>query len=199
MRRSRTMPRPFTISDGMLLIAASAAGLAWSGSAWKQLGAPFQAMATEWAGVWERLTVLAALSLPLLTGWTLTIFVLIWRKPRPRWRRASRGPGMTAALAAMVGLATIAAIYLALLGREGMRTNWSPELWDELAGGLLQFFAMASPLVGFAVLVSWVIQAIQGRWRAEPTWIDRFGRLLGMLWMVAGAILSDIIVAQIYS
>ena len=38
--------------------------------------------------------------------------------------------------------------------------------------------------IGCAVLVAWTIQAIGGRWRPEPSWIDRAGRLLGAFWIM---------------
>ena len=38
--------------------------------------------------------------------------------------------------------------------------------------------------IGGGVAAAWTIQAIGGRWRPEPTWIDRAGRLLGAFWIV---------------
>jgi len=44
---------------------------------------------------------------------------------------------------------------------------------------LLLAFSAAS-----AVGSAWLILFVGGRWRAEPGWIDRFGRLLGAVWLV---------------
>jgi hypothetical protein len=41
------------------------------------------------------------------------------------------------------------------------------------------------PLTGFAVIGSWATLFLGGHWRAEPTWIDRVGRLLGAYWISA--------------
>jgi hypothetical protein len=35
-----------------------------------------------------------------------------------------------------------------------------------------------------AVVVAWVILLLSGRWRSEPSWIDRLGRALGVFWIV---------------
>jgi hypothetical protein len=41
-------------------------------------------------------------------------------------------------------------------------------------------------LGGFAVAICWATLALGGRWRAEPSWIDRLGRIVGVAWMVMG-------------
>ncbi len=37
--------------------------------------------------------------------------------------------------------------------------------------------------VSFAVMGAWIALALSGRWRPEPSWVDRSGCLLGMLWL----------------
>ena len=44
-------------------------------------------------------------------------------------------------------------------------------------------------MIGSAVAVSWLILWLGGGWRAEPSWIDRLGRLLGVFWIVFGVAL----------
>jgi hypothetical protein len=36
---------------------------------------------------------------------------------------------------------------------------------------------------GLAVAAAWMALLLTGRWRAEPSWIDRAGRILGVLWI----------------
>lgn len=36
---------------------------------------------------------------------------------------------------------------------------------------------------GFTVAVVWLLLALSGRWRPEKSWIDRLGRLLGVVWI----------------
>jgi hypothetical protein len=40
--------------------------------------------------------------------------------------------------------------------------------------------------VGTMIIGEWIAMGVGGRWRPEPTWIDRFGRFLGVSWIVAG-------------
>jgi hypothetical protein len=39
--------------------------------------------------------------------------------------------------------------------------------------------------VGFAILGGWVALVLSGRWRPEPSWIDRAGRIIGVTWIAA--------------
>ena len=53
----------------------------------------------------------------------------------------------------------------------------------------IQSFTLYSPpLGGFAVVVAWSTQRLLGCWRAEPSWVDRLGRLVGVGWIVIGLV-----------
>ena len=39
-------------------------------------------------------------------------------------------------------------------------------------------------LIVGAVPMTWILLIATRRWNLEPSWIDRFGRVLGVLWMV---------------
>jgi hypothetical protein len=43
-----------------------------------------------------------------------------------------------------------------------------------------------------AVLTSWMTLIVGRRWRAEPTWVDRLGRAVGVFWIVAGAVVPGL-------
>ena len=52
-----------------------------------------------------------------------------------------------------------------------------------------------SPIfVGQSVLVAWMTLIVSRRWRAEPSWVDRFGRAVGVYWIVAGLLMIGPIV-----
>jgi hypothetical protein len=38
---------------------------------------------------------------------------------------------------------------------------------------------------GLAVSAVWLVLIVQGYWRPVPEWIDRLGRLLGVLWVIS--------------
>jgi hypothetical protein len=40
----------------------------------------------------------------------------------------------------------------------------------------------------FCVAGAWLTLALARRWRPAPTWPDRLGRLVGVLWVAAGAL-----------
>ncbi len=37
--------------------------------------------------------------------------------------------------------------------------------------------------VGLTVAVGWIVSWLSGRWRPEPSWIDRMGRIFGVYWI----------------
>ena len=41
------------------------------------------------------------------------------------------------------------------------------------------------PAISYAVILSWIMLRAKRSWRSEPSWIDRMGRSLGIVW-VAG-------------
>jgi hypothetical protein len=55
---------------------------------------------------------------------------------------------------------------------------------------------LLQPLMGLAVLVSWVTLLAGRRWRAEPSWVDRFGRAVGVYWILAGFAVTGLFVLR---
>jgi hypothetical protein len=47
-----------------------------------------------------------------------------------------------------------------------------------------QTWAIVEARIGPAVITAWVALYASGRWRSEPHWIDRAGRVLGAYWVV---------------
>jgi hypothetical protein len=44
-------------------------------------------------------------------------------------------------------------------------------------------FLNTMAMIGVAVASSWLLLLVSGRWRPEPSWIDRSGRVLGWIWI----------------
>jgi len=102
--------------------------------------------------------------------------------PRPRFRRLARQPGIIAALAAALAL-TLAGIPFGLL------------FWlDESPYEIFLLLAVAT-YPGLAVLVAWMTLLVGRRWRAEPSWVDRLGRTLGVFWILAAFLITGASVA----
>jgi hypothetical protein len=60
--------------------------------------------------------------------------------------------------------------------------------------GGIELTTMYSPIIiGLAVLTSWTTLLVGCRWRAERSWIDRIGRMLGVYWIATGLAMLEII------
>jgi formate-dependent nitrite reductase membrane component NrfD len=171
-KRSSGIPcRPFTILDGMILVAGAAVGVA-------VLRGPFEdyALRDTW-GFWGHpfvggvLIILAALML---------IFRL--RRPRQSIRQIASQPGAVACFT-MVAFSSVA-----------MVDQW---LQDAFQGGLLEiplssynwsmtFLAVQQYLLAWNVVICWTLLALGRRWRPEPGWIDGTSRAIGWAWIVWG-------------
>lgn len=195
--RPAVPPRNFRLLDAIALTAATAAAFGWiraidrqtqgglSQDLWEFLRG-FQVEGWQDAGrlflhreaIGWVLTLFAHLTMPFVTTWTLTLLPLLLLGPRQAWRRRMSRPGSIATYTIIttttyIGLPTI------LTSLAGLRT--APELLD------LEF--MENDILihnGLAILATWITLSVIRRWNAEPSWIDRFGRVLGIYWVVAG-------------
>jgi hypothetical protein len=154
--------RKMTLADGLILIAAIGIGL---GLARISEDGYLEAAADDDGEVLG----MARLSL-LWVGACLMISVIPLRlmPPRPRMRRIRRQPGFIAAVAVFYGL--IHSVIYSLIVR-----FWNPPIW-----------AVIDPrmVMGSMIIPAWLILAVSGGWQAERSWIDRFGRGIGIGWIV---------------
>jgi hypothetical protein len=189
--RSAAARRRFRLLDAMILVAATAVGLwlliLFDGAftfRWKDLyeevteglrqfpeeGILPVVRAVGMAGLGATL-----LATPLLGFWTQVLLPLRLIGPRPRRLRLARQPGFIATFAAGVALVIVGVAYGALsVGADFSHTMSEAYLVSVFAPGF----------IGLAVLVSWLTLLVGGRWRAEPSWIDRLGRVMGAVWIV---------------
>jgi len=66
-------------------------------------------------------------------------------------------------------------IWLGGVPNEGIGyTGRQSPLWGRAEGGTLP---------GFAVLAAWTFLVVSGRFRPEPNWFDRTGRVIGVAWI----------------
>src|SRR5262249_17938993 len=152
----------------------------------------------------------AAMAASFATPLTMACLALRLRRPRPPRRRIWMQPGAAAALAcalifAVKGIEVVAAFARpdtltlgAPIGRAGgVRVNESSYLLHvsvpapngvigsvDLGCWGVAMAAFAAPC-GYSVGAVWLLLALSGRWRAERSWIDRLGRLLGAVWIAA--------------
>jgi hypothetical protein len=171
--------RKFSIADAMVLIAATAAGLAMARGYYAELD--------RWSldgavlidpRISDRLPSrdqIGVANLPM-ASWTVALFALQWRSPRPRRRRLARLRGFTANLGAMVGLAFWGVSNFRNFVAPSMVFSQPPLFWSHTIG--------LSYTIGPIVAAAWVALAVGGRWRApEPDWRGHAGRILGWGWI----------------
>jgi hypothetical protein len=182
MERSQ---RRFTVGDLMILVAATAAALALMMVPLDQVS-PIEIVHDFFErpkGGWEVREVLNRIAqftlwpvFPFIASWTVALLALWLRWPRHSRRRLGRQPGAMAAIVGTVavGLATALGVVTSL--------TFDPDL----ERGFMRTSDLGSILAGAMILGGWIAMAVGGRWRPEPDWLDRFGRLLGVIWVVTG-------------
>jgi hypothetical protein len=110
-----------------------------------------------------------------LAALTPVAFLIRLRRPRPVLTRLLLQPGASALFAVMIIILTGSiptAITVALEGSGPWYYYYQTYLFPLF------------PYAGAAVAVVWALQALGKRWKSEPGMIDRFGRFLGICWIV---------------
>jgi hypothetical protein len=138
-------------------------------------------------------TNLLEFSTPLLTVMSVTVLGLRLRNPRPPLPELACQPGTTAcAVASLIMVPACGSIlvsHLVALGAPGAAWRRTvADLRPEYLGGL-------ATTIGLAISLYWFVMMVKNRWRPEPGWIDRLGRLLGLGWilMVFGSIVLRVL------
>lgn len=181
---SKPAGRPFGILDVLVMIAATAVGLAWI-----RVVAPTLTLEMIWEAILARpngefpgvvVDLAGVIVVPMLAAWSLALLLLGRRDAgtRPRRRRRGPAPGTLACLAAaaMLGLPLAVVLVIgAVAGSAALEPHQEVLAIGSLVGALL---------AGIAIFWSWITLALCRRWQPQPTWLDRAGRLIGMTWML---------------
>jgi hypothetical protein len=180
---ARIERRPMNLLDAMVLIAATALALLairWYG--------PIEFVPDSYSSAFTYLKLCFHLMSFPAAAWTLALFFLRLRRPRPPLRRLLRQPGAAACTAVLIVLA-IRTINLILVLGAGAIVAPGRRLMENIGLFLEDIFQMGEEVVevpagiGCAVAAVWAVQILSAQWRAEPSWIDRLGRLLGLFWL----------------
>jgi hypothetical protein len=175
-----TTERRLNLVDGMIIVAATALGLAMSRARMTGLMTTRSPLFAP-PGPWAKGLALAILdgleaSVPVLLTTTLAILAIRLRRPRPALLRLGREPGFVACVVA------VPAILLCVVSA-------IPLVWARGAS-FAQGFSLLdyTPEGGFAVTGAWLALAVGRRWRPQPHWVDRLGRLVGIGWIGANGL-----------
>ncbi len=171
MPRDGTPTRRFTFADLMVLVAATGAGLglfrpylaSFAGPSFQHSHPSLRTIETTY-GAWSCVAAC----------WMVALLPLQYRGPHPRRGRLARRPGHVACFVASIALVVGTLHQLVRFAFRALTlTPFSfYQLWITVSGNV------ASAIAG-----AWLILALSGRWRSDPGWIDRLGRLLGCLWI----------------
>ena len=161
----KAMPcRPFALLDALFLVGAAAVGFAGC-----------RAEETRYSEWYYRVQMFFGFFLAL-ASWLVLILRL--RRPRPSIRLIARQPGAVACF----GVAAVQLVQFAeslasssAVGEMGFVSGVGPAIWT--------FFSGFDSSLAAVVPISWALLVANRRWRPEPGWIDRSGRLLGWTWI----------------
>ena len=180
----RTRPRPFSLGDLMILVAATAFGLALARWIAILYEAPrglssFMSYGRSRAQSWPQALWLEEPG--CFAGMlTVALVALRWRHPRPPAARVLRQPGAVACLAAAATIVVGGGWSLAETALERNRSD-AARPGAGHANGFYWVEAIGS--VPMTVAVAWMALALGGRWSPERSWIDRAGIAMGAYWV----------------
>jgi hypothetical protein len=184
--------RKFTLVDAMVLIAGTGVALFWI--RYDMLRYDFRFLVS-----WEFLTrplalvlavgSLVAIFVPFILPLSVALVALRLRSPRPKILRVFRQPGTAACIAIVcVTILTLITNCVApscfVASIAGRRAELASFVWSSIENSE----AEAPMLWGTAVVVAWVTLWLSRGWRAEPSWIDRAGRALGVACLIASVL-----------
>lgn len=178
MNDAHPVTRRFSLADGMIAVAASAATLALA-----RLTTPIIADIRQAYYVLRNVAIarynlisdrlFRINTLDSRISFLVQAIILVWmaayaamrlRRPRPPLRVVALQPGMVASWAA----ASAFALRLLTL----------------IVGGEAVVGVPVQLVVRLAVPLAWGTLKAARRWRPEPSWLDRLGRTLGVCWWV---------------
>ena len=162
--------RRLTLADGLILIAAAAAGFAIARIPQGVYPGRVPVVNGDEVSLFERSMISTYWASLLLM---LALIPLRLMRPRPPLRWIRRQPGFIACLTVAFGIAHMA-LYFAVLRFK------QPSPWANI--DVLSL--IVSPSIGSLIISAWLVLAVSGGWRPEASWIDRAGRLLAIAWIV---------------
>jgi hypothetical protein len=186
----------FRLLDGMILVAATAAafGLSrWTASEAEGMIPWAEAPSESWEalrlavaatpGTRDLLTLLgfqvcyplAVLAVPFLITWTIALIPVCLVGSRPRRRYLLSQPGIIAAFVSIVAILFSGLQIIAFVLALPTESNYMPLL-----------VARVPRFASVAISSSWITLLIVRHWHADKNWADRLGRVLGVLWVMAG-------------
>jgi hypothetical protein len=155
----------------MLLVAAAAIGIVGIGNCVTQIRTLHFDL--------RNLVNWLVLASPLLMSVSLALAAARLLPPRPRLSEVFRQPGFAASWV-MCLFACLGALKMVIMNPQALRQL---DAFLQLFN-FLYFWPTVSQS-GAGIIVAWITLVSVGCWQAEPSWIDRSGRALGVFYITA--------------
>lgn len=186
MSRSRPPCRPFGLDDALVLVAAT--GLAFGLGRALQSDVEIVLVTPRLSPTERRVAVAIIHAMPFVTPTLLSLagalMLLRLRRPRPRRPALWRQPGFLAGAAVLgvIGwrMTCLGCCWIAEFAKQGVA---GPSPWKVLPP-VGEYLSLYRPTFGVVVALVWLTAWAAGAWRPEPGWIDRSGRVVGVIWIV---------------
>jgi hypothetical protein len=194
--------RRFRLLDAMILVAATALGFGAIGWFAKAAELSLQDVSDAVSEVFPKqgrpisaqlvvgvCAMGGAIVTPLFAAWALALLSIRLISPRPRLRRLASQPGMMAVCSSIMVLAVLGLFFICVILVSGGLSR---------AEEAVEYTFYSLPvLFGLTVAASWMSLLVGRRWRAERSWVDRAGRALGCVWIVAGLLMIYFLAVQV--
>jgi hypothetical protein len=177
-----TIRRRLATFDAMVMIAVTAAGFAWTRSYVFDYLFPVIAMRGALPQRYQLVWVLAAV--PMLTAWSMGLFLCQMRQPRPPFPAMFTRPGAVACALATLALASEVFWVLVVRVISVSVPGWRDHYGVVRPVSVSYLIAWKQTEAGLAVAGAWLLMAIGRSWQSEPSWLDRAGTGLGVIWIV---------------
>jgi hypothetical protein len=157
----------------MLLVAATALGIVGTRNCYMEM----RQIQTDLMHP-ENCVVLAS---PMMASLSLALLASEFSLHRRQLREIFRCPGL-AASGVTVLVTAMRIVHMLALNPAALPNFRFMRFLD------YGFFWPATHEIGEGVIICWITLALTGCWRPEPSWIDRTGRIVGVVWIIGFAL-----------
>jgi hypothetical protein len=167
--------RRLTMLDILVLVAATAVGLASA-----RLYPAGQDLRDSTHPLNDRIIysiyLASNVTVPFLLAWSVADLILCFRGPRLPLRRLARQPGAIAAF-----VATAVGVFHLAMDIASVASH--PRYAMPFVARVKMMICNVPMVIAPGVFGAWMTLALCGLWRADRSWLDRFGRVLGLAWI----------------